>query len=108
MIVMILIENEALCIGFYWFEKEKLMIKNAKSDGFFPEARVIGCNLSDRFFCIHSNSLCEFQSNEIQVKKFQKNHGRQIASYKPRFSHPSVFLGHVSDKRYQSSNQGFK
>ena len=30
------------------------------------QARVIRCNLSDRFFCIHAGLLCEFQSDEMQ------------------------------------------
>ena len=46
------------------------------------KAWVTRCALSDRFFCIHDRSLCEFQSDKIWVNKFQKNWSWQITSHK--------------------------
>ena len=36
---------------------------------------VTQCDLSDRFFCIHARSLCELQSDKLQVYMYLKKHG---------------------------------
>ena len=49
-------------------------------------ARVTQCDLSDRFFCIHTRLLCKFQRDKIWVNKFQLNRSRQIPSCNPSLS----------------------
>ena len=35
------------------------------------KATITRCDLSPRFFCIDATSLCEFESDKIQVNKFE-------------------------------------
>ena len=35
------------------------------------KATITQCDLSPRFFCIDATSLCEFESDKIQVNEFE-------------------------------------